>query len=692
MPLPANVNFCEVTGRFLRAVADSADPGKEPDGVPIADLKVKFLASLNPPVVRNLDNEVSIVIDPIVCATDDNGVLLGPDGTPGVLLVASDDADLDPHGWTWNVTVSGPSFSSITFSFVAPVDGKVDLSTVVPVPPNPGSQVPQWQAAVTATETARGEAVEAAGEAVAARGDAVAAAERAEAVPVTTDGIMAPILADPESQSGAQLRNTFAGPRVLASKASPTELIARAMDFGKGYLRVAVASDSILNDANDGLMKLLLRIRDLTPDTFGVRMKFFDPATQAYKAWTTIRAGAITPDVGGVVLSDDFNRTAAELVGSTASGGQVWEGTAGSWSADGSLAHCASAGSVPLAFDATTPDATLTTTLDVITATGGTGPQARLYVGAASAAVNVGSTDGAFVQFAVSTSGIPNVNIYKRIGGTLTSIIPGGSADFSTGLTSNSATPQKVTIEATIQIQNVTVTVTPEGGSPKVYECTISESDYAALGGYVGMTLAVNTGDYLRVDSTGAETPFTPGTFNGIEVFNGAVAGTNFPYQQARLETLYPSDTEFHILLAAGGANKGTATPAAFITEADAFLDAYATAHPESALLLSSQNPQFAPAPYVDAHAERQAAWRGYAMENGFEYLPVFEAFSAQEGGGVAFVQPGDGIHPTYPDYPNPTSGIYKLTWSGSVLWAQVFMEAVNARRIAAMPALTEMR
>lgn len=159
MGLPANVNFCNVTGRFIRAVGDGPDEGREPDGVPVSGLSVVFTATLNPPIVRNLAESVSIVIDPITCTTDASGYLLGPDGTPGVMLVASDDTDLDPHGWTWTATVSGGTFPRISTTFVAPVDGSVDLATVVPVPPNPGSQISQWQAVVTTTTTARDEAV-----------------------------------------------------------------------------------------------------------------------------------------------------------------------------------------------------------------------------------------------------------------------------------------------------------------------------------------------------------------------------------------------------------------------------------------------------------------------------------------------------------------------------------------------------
>lgn len=158
MPMPSNVDYCTVTGRFLSAVGDGADADRLPDGVPVAGLTITFTSSLNPPVVRNAADAVTIVIDKVVCTTDANGYLLGPDGTPGVMLVASDDPDLDPHGWTWKADVAGAtSFPRITTTFVAPSGGAVDLATVIPVPSSPGAQISQWQAVVTQATTARDE-------------------------------------------------------------------------------------------------------------------------------------------------------------------------------------------------------------------------------------------------------------------------------------------------------------------------------------------------------------------------------------------------------------------------------------------------------------------------------------------------------------------------------------------------------
>ena len=155
--LPPNVNYCTVKGKFISFTADSADGDRFPDSVPMVGVSVKFTPSVAVVTNETSTPPVTILTSEISCVTDPQGVLLGPDGLPDVLLVASDDPDLKPHDWTWKVTVSSPTMRTITFDFIAPADGTVDLATVVPVPSSPGSEVSAWQTAVVATINARDE-------------------------------------------------------------------------------------------------------------------------------------------------------------------------------------------------------------------------------------------------------------------------------------------------------------------------------------------------------------------------------------------------------------------------------------------------------------------------------------------------------------------------------------------------------
>lgn len=144
MALPSNVNYGTVVGQFLLAYADSNDAGPEPDGRPakgsiyFRPSPIKLLNSSASP------NPVTVLPAVVECLLDSEGYLLGYPGDRGVRLVATDDPDMNPTGWTWtvdfrltdqdDVPVSLPSFS-----ISLPSDTTVDLTTLSPVPDSSGT-------------------------------------------------------------------------------------------------------------------------------------------------------------------------------------------------------------------------------------------------------------------------------------------------------------------------------------------------------------------------------------------------------------------------------------------------------------------------------------------------------------------------------------------------------------------------
>jgi hypothetical protein len=143
IPLPTNVGYGTVTGRFILAYKDSADSGLEPDAEP-AKGYVIFTAS----PIKLLDSTaldgstlapVTILPAPVTADLDSSGYIIGYSGNRGVRLVATNDTQLNPSNWTWkvdfrltdeaDVPVSLPSFS-----FGLPEGTTVDLTTVSPVP------------------------------------------------------------------------------------------------------------------------------------------------------------------------------------------------------------------------------------------------------------------------------------------------------------------------------------------------------------------------------------------------------------------------------------------------------------------------------------------------------------------------------------------------------------------------------
>lgn len=174
MPLPDNVQSGTVTARIIRASIDGADAGQDPDGAGWEGLTFRFTPSVS--VFRNTTASpvpIILVSDIFVATSNADGDLVGPDGTVGLRLIATDDPDLIPTNWTWRVGIFGPGFPGQSFSFLLPAGETVDLATVLRVPQNVGQAIADWAWAVQAT----GNALE---QAQSAAGDAEEAARRAE--------------------------------------------------------------------------------------------------------------------------------------------------------------------------------------------------------------------------------------------------------------------------------------------------------------------------------------------------------------------------------------------------------------------------------------------------------------------------------------------------------------------------------
>ena len=148
MALPSNVGFGKVTGVFLHVPGDGSDTGSDPDGVPLAGLTVTFSASVTRVKNVSADPPVTIIIDTVMCTTDDNGVLVDPMGNEGVWLVASTDPDLDPTGWTWTATICSGTVDRFSTTFSLDVGQTLDLTTLIPVPSSPGTELAAWQQVV----------------------------------------------------------------------------------------------------------------------------------------------------------------------------------------------------------------------------------------------------------------------------------------------------------------------------------------------------------------------------------------------------------------------------------------------------------------------------------------------------------------------------------------------------------------
>ena len=146
MPLPSNVSYGTVNGRFILAYGDTIDSGPEPDAVP-AQGSVFFTAS--PILLKNASaspDPVTILPAAVEVALDSDGYLRSFEGAEGlgVRLVATDDPDNNPVGWTWRVDFrltdeTGTPVTLPSFSFSLPSNTEVDLTELSPVPSADGT-------------------------------------------------------------------------------------------------------------------------------------------------------------------------------------------------------------------------------------------------------------------------------------------------------------------------------------------------------------------------------------------------------------------------------------------------------------------------------------------------------------------------------------------------------------------------
>lgn len=148
--LPSNVNYGSVVGQFIASIMDGPDANRFPDSLPLGG-EITFTPSVA--YVKNVNttpNPVTIVKTVVTGILDAEGYLCTPvpdssgNFQRGVFLVATDDPDLNPRGWTWTVdyrfTLEGrPVASPARHSISVPTDTVVDLTTASPVPASVGN-------------------------------------------------------------------------------------------------------------------------------------------------------------------------------------------------------------------------------------------------------------------------------------------------------------------------------------------------------------------------------------------------------------------------------------------------------------------------------------------------------------------------------------------------------------------------
>lgn len=452
-----------------------------------------------------------------------------------------------------------------------------------------------------------------------------------------------------------------------ASDWTPSEQLATLCEFGADSLTWALAGDSTGSNDTRWPTTLLRLLADRVPDEVALRTFAWNEGGDAWNTTpTVVQAGSALPPEDGVMMHDTFTRT-GELVGSTSDSGGVWLGQLGKWAGTGTAAKSVT-GTDGLGFDATSTTSKLEAKVIVTSANhGGVAGTLRFHIGAG----NLSLIDkGLYAELRCTASGNVTFGLYKRFGGTLTTLV---AADGTVGFTQNSSTPTPATITIEVDGQNVEATITV-GGTTKTQTATITETDVAELGTFAGMRAGTWTEQGV-IDEVTISVPTGAARVTGLTLHNASVAGSRLEYQQERLTQMFGSIPKIDVMIVSAGHNYGGRPVPQFLSEVQAFVTAYRAQHPESLILVTSQNPRFSPASAgsITDHAMRQAALRRWARESGFEYVPAFERFSAESDGGASLVL-SDGIHPTTP--PSGDLGVQ----SGSRTWAEALLSLVDQR------------
>jgi hypothetical protein len=131
MSLPANVNYGTVTGTFITAVADGIDVDLLPDAVPCTG-KVIFTPTASKLLNITAVPPVTIFPKAIEAVLDSNGAF-------SVVLVATNDPDMNPTGWQYVVSFALSGITVPAFNINVLMDMTIDLASASPVPASGGT-------------------------------------------------------------------------------------------------------------------------------------------------------------------------------------------------------------------------------------------------------------------------------------------------------------------------------------------------------------------------------------------------------------------------------------------------------------------------------------------------------------------------------------------------------------------------
>lgn len=140
--IPEELTYGTVTGRFVLAYSDGDDAGLDLD---FAAAKGTVLFTPSAAYIVNPEYNLTFMPATIECTLDEDGNLLGPDGSIGVRLLATNIQGNNPSDWTWRVDfrltdqTDTPTRGIASFSFELEARTTLDLTSATPIPAGNGT-------------------------------------------------------------------------------------------------------------------------------------------------------------------------------------------------------------------------------------------------------------------------------------------------------------------------------------------------------------------------------------------------------------------------------------------------------------------------------------------------------------------------------------------------------------------------
>lgn len=362
----------------------------------------------------------------------------------------------------------------------------------------------------------------------------------------------------------------------------------------------------------------------------------------------TVEGGSTEVQPDYLVGADSLTPDTTDVVGRVPDVGTgAWQGIAGAWRTVGGelLADPAySGGGIKNAGFATLARVSKKVSLVAqwrISTQEGASMQRRLHVNS-----NAVTSQSAAIRLYVNGSTTATIALAKVVGGTQTVLatFPAGTIPSNAAATwydvEISYDPDTLAVTAMLNGQTVTGSLAV-GDDASMGDAFVI-ADQSASSGLRGLEIR---GDYLATVEDGGPSPY-----GWLTLYNANYAGGRATMQRQNLAAMFPEPIDL-LVIHHGHNYAASFTPEQVISDLEGLIDDLEAQQPSRPfdVVVESENPEVPPAATIAAHLAQQRAIRGWALANGYGYVPIYEAFAGRPDGGKSLINPADGVHPTVP-------------------------------------------